>query len=112
MGLIDYGAHSTQGNIVRVSWETHLRQGFFGTPLPTWSGTDWRWPWQGSTLSRSNYFDISPWGAGWYTGDLLCGRLDGVGVSLRGALSLRLLAYKLRRGCERSSKLPLPLRPS
>lgn len=70
IGLIDYGAHSTRGNIVRVSWETHLHQGYFGTLLLYWSGTDWRWPWQGSTWSKSHYFDISPWGEGWYTGDL------------------------------------------
>lgn len=69
-GLIDYGAHSTLGNIVRVSWETHLHQGYFGTLLLFWSGTDWRWPWEGATWSKSYEFDISPWGDGWYSADL------------------------------------------
>jgi hypothetical protein len=69
-GLIDYGARSTLGNIVRVSWETHLHQGYFGTLLLRRSGTEWRWPWEGSTWSKSHYFDISPWGDGYYTGDL------------------------------------------
>lgn len=70
IGLIAYGAHSTKGNIVKVSWETHLRKGYFGTLLLYWSGTDWRWPWQGPTWSKSHYFDISPWGDGRYTGNL------------------------------------------
>lgn len=69
-GLIDYGARSTLGNIVRVSWETHLHWGYFGTLLLRWSGTEWRWPWEGSTWSKSYYFDISPWGDGLYTADL------------------------------------------
>ena len=70
IGFITYGARSTLGNIVRVSWETHLHWGYFGTLPLRWSGTEWRWPWQGSTWSKSYYFDISPWGDGLYTADL------------------------------------------
>jgi hypothetical protein len=60
-----YGADSTQGPIIQVSWTWNLSN-WLGS-LNNWSGSAWPW---NSSWSTSTTFDFSQWGSGFYTATL------------------------------------------
>lgn len=65
MGTADYGAHSSKGAIVHVSFMWYLQKG--GKWLNSWSGNEWPWS---PDWTKWQDIDISSWGAGTYTATL------------------------------------------